>query len=317
MKFNLNTIPQALIRVKQYEELKVVKYQNKVFYDNLWNVNPLLKECRGLVLDNENNIVSHPFTKVFNIGENGTKFPELPFCLVDKKNGFLGVITEFKGNAIFSTTGSLHSEYVVMWRDMFWDYAQFKILDQALMLTLSNLLANTTLMFEVCHQADPHIIKEDHGIYLIGARSKSTQGMLLETELDIIADIFGWKRPEWRMVYTKEVLDKLLSECKHEGFMVRDFNGNIVAKAKSSHYLGMKFLARCGKAKADKLYNASVEKLFSIGLEEEFVPVVDAIKASYTQEEWLSISEQNRLAFITYFIETNDKLALLNANKSV
>jgi len=79
MKFNLKAIPADLITVKQVGKLKVVKYARKVFYDNLWEVHPLLKECRGLVLDLDNNVVAHPFTKVFNIGENGTGYPEFPF----------------------------------------------------------------------------------------------------------------------------------------------------------------------------------------------------------------------------------------------
>lgn len=310
MKFELNTVPKDLIKVKESNGLKVVKYQNKVFYNNLWNAHPLLKECRGLVLDQENNIVAHPFTKVFNIGENGTTFPKFPFSLVDKKNGFLGVLSRYDGEHLFSTTGSIDSEFVTMWKDMFMQNTDINSTD------LHMLTNRVTLMFEVCHPNDPHIIKEEIGIYLIGARSKAGR-MLLESELDAIASLFAWKRPKWRMVYNQEELDKLLSGCKHEGYMVRDFDGNIVAKAKSSHYLGMKFLARCSKNKADKLYNASVETLFSIGLEEEFVPVVEAIKSAYTQEEWLSMSEQNRLTFIVSYLDTKDKLSLLNANKSV
>ena len=119
--------------------------------------------------------------------------------------------------------------------------------------------------------------------------------MLLETELDIIAGIFGWKRPEWRMVYTKEVLDKLLSECKHEGFMVRDFNGNIVAKAKSSHYLRRKLLARCSENKISQIYNMGIEDLFEVGLEEEFVQIVTELRYRYTAEQWASMSQAERL----------------------
>lgn len=299
MKIDITTIPTDLVSIKEQKGYKVLKYKNKVFYNNLWDKHPILKECRGMVLDAENNVVAWPFTKVFNIGENGTKFPELPFCLVDKKNGFLGVLSIGKeGGLLFSTTGSLESEFVDMWRAMFWDYAQSKILDQDfvdLKLHLYNILTHTTLMFEVCHPADPHIIKEDHGIYLIGGRSKSTQGMLLETELDIIADIFGWKRPEWCMVYTKEVLDQLLSGCQHEGFMVRDFNGNIVAKYKSKNYLRRKLLTRCSEDKIALLYNMCIKELFEVGLEEEFVQIVTELRYSYTAEQWASMSQAERL----------------------
>ena len=48
------------------EQLKVVKYKRKVFYNNLWT--PELELCRGLVLDTNDNIVALPFTKIYNYG---------------------------------------------------------------------------------------------------------------------------------------------------------------------------------------------------------------------------------------------------------
>ena len=44
----------------RYPGLFVLKYKRKVFYDNLWT--PELQELRGLVVDEDWNIVVHPFT---------------------------------------------------------------------------------------------------------------------------------------------------------------------------------------------------------------------------------------------------------------
>ena len=58
-----------LVQVRQsvrYPKLSVIKYKKRVFYDNLWN--DILEECRGLVVDADFNIVSRPFTKIYNYG---------------------------------------------------------------------------------------------------------------------------------------------------------------------------------------------------------------------------------------------------------
>jgi len=44
----------------------VLKYKKTVFFDNLWN--DYLEECRGTIVDAEFNIVSRPFTKIYNYG---------------------------------------------------------------------------------------------------------------------------------------------------------------------------------------------------------------------------------------------------------
>lgn len=66
-------VNQGLVKEKKYPNgLRVFKYSRKVFYDALWNTDPLLLEARGMVLDADGNKVMWPFTKVFNFKENGT-----------------------------------------------------------------------------------------------------------------------------------------------------------------------------------------------------------------------------------------------------
>lgn len=78
-KFNVDDlIQEGLVKKKAYTEgkykgLSVLKYDRKVFFNNLWNKDKRLLDCRGIVVDENNNIISYPFTKVFNLFENGTK----------------------------------------------------------------------------------------------------------------------------------------------------------------------------------------------------------------------------------------------------
>jgi len=48
------------------EGIYVLKYKKKVFYDNLWN--DYIAECRGSIVDADFNLVSYPFTKIYNYG---------------------------------------------------------------------------------------------------------------------------------------------------------------------------------------------------------------------------------------------------------
>lgn len=292
MKLDITTIPAELLHIKEQKGYKVVKYRNKVFFKNLWT--PLLQECRGLILDQEDNIVAWPFTKVFNIGENGTTFPALPYELVEKKNGFLGVVSiGTDGELLFSTTGSLESEFVDMWRDYFYKHTTPEGVRDLMMGLMGESVIS--VMFEVCHPNDPHIVKEDHGIYLIGARY-ITGNMADEAVLDLLAKSQGtWKRPEHFMCRSQEQVDELLKNCQHEGFMIRDVDGNIVAKYKSKNYLRRKLLARCSATKIAQLYDMDIEELFKVGLEEEFIHIVAELRNRYSAEQWASMSQVDRL----------------------
>ena len=70
--------------------LFVLKYKKKVFFNDLWN--DYLEECRGTIVDADFNVVSRPFTKVYNYGVE-TRAPKLPDSTLvtayRKVNGFM------------------------------------------------------------------------------------------------------------------------------------------------------------------------------------------------------------------------------------
>jgi hypothetical protein len=146
------------IRVSmRYPRLRVIKYKNRVFYDNLWT--PELREMRGLVVDEDWNIIVRPFTKVFNRFENGMDFPlDKPVVSVRKINGFMAAIThDADHGVVVSTTGSLDSPFVAM-------------AEEYLLPLKDKLPIGVTYLFEIVDPRDPHIVEETQGAYLIGAR---------------------------------------------------------------------------------------------------------------------------------------------------
>jgi hypothetical protein len=247
-----------LVNVKHKDNLKILKYKRKVFYDNLWT--PNLQECRGLVLDEEDNIVSRPFTKIFNYQENNTTIPLTEKVLWTKKhNGFMAAQT---GNLV-TTTGSFDSDFVDMAKEFIHPTKQ-----------------KGTLLFEIVHPNDPHIIVEKPGAYLIGYRSLEKDepyNSSLEKEefLDDLAEFHGWLRPEYGSATFGDLLEHIKS-IKHEGFCVY---GSTNLKVKSPYYLQSKAIARSNK---------------QLQLDEEFTPLLAQMPKNLT--------EQERLAFIrSYF----------------
>ena len=85
-----------LVTMKEtsYQGVYVLKYKKKVFYDGLWD--DYLEECRGTLVDSNFNIVSRPFTKIYNYGIESNSPVLEPTTIVDayrKVNAFMVAVT--------------------------------------------------------------------------------------------------------------------------------------------------------------------------------------------------------------------------------
>lgn len=306
MKFNVqDLIDRGLVRAKEYANgLKVLKYDRSVFFKNLWHEDERLLDCRGRVVDAEWNVIVNPFTKVFNYGEKGTGLELRKDCLyreVHKLNGFLGCVTRSSEyGMIYSTTGTLDSDYAKMVEQMFLADTQ----------RIDEIHPDFTLMFEVCHEDDPHIVAEDVGMYLIGCRhtgegEDDEEGAFTEQELDVLARWFGWKRPQHQLDTLENILARA-KESQTEGVMVCSaLTDEHLFKYKTPHYLSKKLLMRLGKAKVEKLFENP--DLFKQWLkDEEFFGVVDYILTNMTKESWLALGEQGRRKYMEDWFDKNN-----------
>jgi len=294
-------IEAGLVKQKCYENgLSVFKYAKKVFYDALWNTDPLLLEARGIVLDDAGNKVIWPFTKVFNYNENNAGvnlMMDTPIIAPRKVNGFMAACRYWNGELIVSTTGSLDSDFAKMARKHIEALPDFK--------ALCEFAEDHTLLFEICDEADPHIVEEEVGAYLIGARYMTTGAyfgqMLNESALDAMAMYIGADRPE--VFYgTFGQLWHMVRECRHEGWMViLAETGETVMKIKSPHYLSKKFLMRMGQKKVTAMFEDKDEFIKTI--DEEFYPVVHYITRWWDAEKWQATSEADRRAVIEKYFE--------------
>ncbi len=280
---------------------KIYKYSKQVHFKRLWKTNPWIEKARGLVLDQTGNIIVHPFDKLYNFGEydvgqNVSKNKKVQ--VIEKVNGFLGCISKhpFKNELLLSTTGSLAKDAPFV--KFIADFIDPELNGKLLNFFKGN---DKTLMFEVVHKDDPHIIEyseKDYGLWLIGARNKKLLDKPdTEDYLDKIAPKLGFKRPNWEEKSFGEVIDSLQTS-QLEGFMIRDAENNEpMMKIKTNYYLVTKFVGRMGKNMVKMMFNHS-EQFKEDKVEEEFYPIVDKIVAKISENDFNEMPQDKRVLFV-------------------
>ena len=89
--------------------ISIYNYSRTCQYENNWD--SITKMCRGLILDNEGNVVAKSFNKFFNYEELTFKdIPEETFEVYEKLDGSLGILFWFRGNWILASKGSFISD---------------------------------------------------------------------------------------------------------------------------------------------------------------------------------------------------------------
>lgn len=69
-----------------------------------------LKDCRGLILNLEGEVVGRPFRKFWNYEQVLDQIPNEPFTVWEKLDGSLGIVCNYRGNLVVATRGSFESE---------------------------------------------------------------------------------------------------------------------------------------------------------------------------------------------------------------
>ena len=274
--------------------IHVLKYKKKVFYDNLWN--DYIAECRGTIVDADFNIVSYPFTKIYNYGieKEAPVFSELDtmVCAYRKVNGFMVSLTWHAGDVLVSTTGSTSGDFVDMAKEMMLKHMCWADWQMALM---ADDCRDMTFMFECVHPNDPHIVVEKPGMYILGYREKSWQSAVGHEPavLEQLGEMFHCFVPECIHV-TVAALKNMVKAVKHEGFVFYDEHG-VGAKIKSPYYLTAKWVAR--NPRTDKL----LTKEFREQIDEEYYLLLDHIRANIV--EYTALDEQARLSWVRNYME--------------
>lgn len=298
---------KKLVTARTVGNKTIYKYSRRVFWENLWNEDPILLEARGLVLDEYGNILVRPFTKIFNHMENGSTFPRDELVhYVEKKNGYMGVVSvifeDGKYKSLVSTSGSLDSDFVALTK---------KYLGEAFLDMLAcKGYQDTTFLFEICATEDPHIIEEEHHVYLIGARRTTDEYVYSEPMLDSLAH--DWNalkienlhiaRPTFYIGRFSDVV-KIAKAAKHEGFMVYSLdylNNRKALKIKSPYYLGKKFLSRSKKTEMIWTQPDKAKEM----LDEEFYFLIELLPQTIDLDGWKAMNDIQRLRLVESALDT-------------
>jgi len=287
-----------------FPKLKVLKYNNRVFYDSLWN--EFLENCRGTVVDENYNVVSRPFTKIYNFrveNESPQLDDDTEVIAYRKVNGFLCNVTTYDGQLLVSTTGSTDSEYVDMAKKMMQLHMP---LDEWFAVLSTRDYEGHTFMFECVHPNDPHIIPETAGIHLLGFRKNSWDSLTLGYQFsEVNKDIATQLKCHYveHISTTVGELVAMSKQVKHEGFVAYT-SDNVSFKIKSPYYLVQKWLAR--NPKIDKILDLKND--IKKNIDEEYYNLVDYIRS--VSNVYVAMSEQERLSLIRdYFSKSSCEIA--------
>lgn len=110
--------------------LTIWNYTPKTQYGELYNQYKLWDEvtlqCRGLVTDNEGNVVARPFKKFFNMEEN-RHIATSDFDVYEKMDGSLGILFNYKSEWILATRGSFTSDQAIKGTELLKKYDYEKL----------------------------------------------------------------------------------------------------------------------------------------------------------------------------------------------
>jgi len=257
MKYNLELLHKHYIDtgkvVKQNHPtlpLSIYNYSRATQYDGNWDRYTLA--CRGLVLDNEGNVIAKPFPKFFNYEEikddkyahcEGCRksgmincahpeecggwemrsvIPNESFEVYEKMDGSLGIIFHYEGEWHIATRGSFTSEQAIKGKEL---------LDR---LSKTALIPGYTYLVEIIYPENRIVVDygDEEKLVVLGAYNNETGK---EVAVDEMVNE-GWdivNRYDGVNDYTK--LKKVISNDS-EGYVIR-FSGGMRMKIKGDEYV--------------------------------------------------------------------------------
>jgi RNA ligase len=113
-------VEQGFVRVKPHPKapLWIANYAEKTVYSKTWN--DVTTQCRGLIFDDDHNIVARPWRKFWNLGEHSDIEGLLhgKVEVTDKMDGSLGILYWEGDDWAISTRGYFQSEQAIKGTEM-------------------------------------------------------------------------------------------------------------------------------------------------------------------------------------------------------
>lgn len=197
----------------------ILNYTAAAQFDWAWN--DVTLNCRGLVIDENYNIIARSFPKFFSYEQLNGTLPTGDFVVEEKLDGSMLLVFKYKDEVITATRGSFESEQAIKAKEFLPELFDLYF------------IPDTTYIFEVIYKENRIVVDYDfEGLVLLA--EYDTKLDLWDDDLDSDVETFGFRRPK---VYSFNSLDDILkcNESNIEGFVLRYSNGQRV-KIKTEDY---------------------------------------------------------------------------------
>lgn len=186
---------------------------------------PIVRECRGIVLENETwRIVAKPFNRFFNVGEFQEEFKNFDwsdFTATTKEDGSLIIVYYYDGWRI-NTSGSFAQSEIangLTWSDLFW-----KTLGQHLsQLPYDIDFREYTLLMEMCTPYNQIVRNYSQPtIFLLGANRKVGRDHWIDCDETEVDDVYSeLKKRSNKLNLTQPTRYHFHSRSEIEQFLLR------------------------------------------------------------------------------------------------
>jgi tRNA splicing ligase len=228
---NIPLLQQALtdgyVKVQKHpqHDLFIYNYTPKAQYEKYWN--EITLACRGLILDDDYNIIARPFVKFFNWGEiPDQELPATPFEVYEKMDGSLGILYWINKEPFIATRGSFTSTQAVVATQM---------LQQQYAAAIPQLDKTKTYLFEIIYPENRIVVNYgvEKRLYLLAVIDTQTGA---EPEPPSAYAHLGF--PVVKAYDGVQDFNELkgLEEANKEGFVIR-FQTGLRLKVKFEEYL--------------------------------------------------------------------------------
>lgn len=264
------------------KDLYIIRYKHPmVDWSNEWT-----RQARGIILDGDSNIVSRPYEKFFNYLELDwredldedikmlSKWEKEPYTVIEKLDGSLAVVSQYKGELLYTSSGSLQGKFPHMFKEWF-----DKNLKPRQKRNLKSLTETYTLLFEYVGPNNRIVVpyKKNQMILHGVIHTQTGRELFDEAPFKKIADDIGVETANRMGQIELETLMRVkrqdFTDNLFEGFVVR-FDSGKRLKIKTDHYvelhsdytLGFGAVDTKNKTKLyiEKINNGTIDDLLAI-----------------------------------------------------
>lgn len=216
-------IAEKWVNVQKHptESLYIYNYSPSTQYERNWN--DITLACRGLILDENFNVVARPFPKFFNYGEIAEQvIPNENFEVYEKMDGSLGILYWVGDKPFIATRGSFTSDQAK---------AANHLLHTQYASTLPHLDRTKTYLFEIIYPENRIVINygDTQMLVLLAV-------MDIETGQDVPLEDIGFPIVKRFDGLTDFTAMKAMDIDNKEGFIVK-FKSGLRLKIKFAEYV--------------------------------------------------------------------------------